>query len=65
MAWIIRGLIFIGGLIAGLFVAQDSSTYPIASLIAALLILTLFISIWAAWPALCRFWRNMTKKQDK
>lgn len=64
MAWIIRALIFMGGLVAGLFVSQDSNTYPIASLIAALLILTLFISIWAFWPALCRFVRNATRKQD-
>lgn len=62
MTWIIRILLLMGGFFAGFFVAKDSNTFPVASFVASLLLLTSFIAFWAFWPTLCRFWRNIRRK---
>lgn len=64
MSWVIRILLFMGGIVASWFVTRDSNHYPIISFVSALLLLTIFISIWAFWPTICRFYRNATRKDD-
>lgn len=52
LGWIVRCLLFAGGVVASWFVAEDTARYPIVSFVATMLIFTCLVALVAFWGPL-------------
>lgn len=62
MAWVVRGLLFLGGIIASWFVATDADNYHIVSFVAAMFLLVVGVALAAFWPSIVRWFKRITKR---
>lgn len=52
--WLVRGIIFLSGLVAGLFAAEGTPKHTVWVFVVALGLLTLCAALAAFWPVLTR-----------
>ena len=52
MGLIARGLLLLGGVIAGFFVAKDADNYAFVSFVAGMVLFVLFVALVTFWPAI-------------
>lgn len=56
--WIVRALMFLAGLITGIFIEQDALNFNIVQMVIAVLLFTLAVAVTVFWPSIQRWWRG-------
>lgn len=59
IGWLIRILLFVGGMIAGIFVSEDRVNHQILGLMIAILLLAIILATVAFWPAIVVFFKRL------
>lgn len=62
MPFIVNGLLFLGGIIAGWFVTTDADHYVIISFVAAMLFLVVGVALGAFWRPIIRWFKTISKR---
>ena len=50
LGWVIRALLFLSGILTGLFMSKEAHQYPIMQMMVAIFLFVLLIGGVAAWP---------------
>lgn len=61
MGWIVRGLLFLGGIIASWFVAPDADNFHFISFVMAMLLFVLAIAVFAFWTSITGWLKNLLR----
>lgn len=64
MGWIARLMLFLGGMIAGIFVSRDANNFPIVSMVSGLFLFMIVLAILAFYPNIVAWIKNLIKKPD-
>lgn len=58
LGWVVRGLLFLSGMLTGFFVAGDDNNYDIVQMMIAIGLFTLLAAVLAFAPKIKNIWLN-------
>lgn len=64
VGWIVRALLFLAGMITGLFVARDENNFEVVQMMVAIGLFTLAAAIFAFAPLMKRLWKKKREKDN-
>jgi hypothetical protein len=62
ISWIVRGLLIVGGVVTGWFVAEDSPNFSLVQGMTTLLVIVLVVGVLAFWSSR---WTRLLNRSNK